>query len=289
MIPRTLALALAIAGSLALSGCGVLSDDADDGRVQVAASFYPLGFLVERIGGERVDVSVLTAPGQEPHDLELSVGQTAEVADADLVVTEQALQPVVADAARENATGTVLDVEDAVALDDGDPHFWLDPLRMTEMGLAVSEALAEVDPDHAAEYAGAASDLAQELTALHEDYLSGLADCERDTVVVSHDAFGYLARYGLDIRGIAGLSPESEPTPADLGALQQLIRDEGITTVFTETLAPAALSDTLADDAGVGTAVLDPIEGLTDETGDEDYLSIMRANLAALQEANGCR
>ena len=107
--------------------------------------------------------------------------------------------------------------------------------------------------------------------------------------MVSHDAFGYLGRYVLDFHGIAGLSPGAEPTPADLGELQALIRDEGVTTVFGETLAPRALSETLARDAGVDTAVLDPIEGLSDDTAEEDYLSLMEANLEALQEANGCR
>ncbi len=74
-----------------------------------------------------------------------------------------------------------------------------------------------------------------------------------------------------------------------LADLQRLIEDDGITTVFGERLASPRLTETLADDMGVRTAVLDPIEGLTDETADQDYLSLMRANLAALREANGCR
>jgi len=48
------------------------------------------------------------------------------------------------------------------------------------------------------------------------------------------------------------------------------------------------MAETLAADLGVETAVLDPIEGLSDETADEDYLSLMRENLTALQKANGC-
>jgi len=107
-------------------------------------------------------------------------------------------------------------------------------------------------------------------------------------VVVSHDAFSYLERFGLHIEGIAGLSPEAEPTPADLARLQDLIGSEGITTVFSERLVSQRLSQTLADDMGITTAVLDPIEGLSDETSDEDYLSLMRENLSALELANGC-
>ncbi len=106
--------------------------------------------------------------------------------------------------------------------------------------------------------------------------------------MVSHDAFGYLAPYGLHVEGIAGLSPDAEPTPADLARLQDLITTDGITTVFAERLGSQKSSQTLADDLGITTAVLDPIEGLGDETADEDYLSLMRENLAALQLANGC-
>lgn len=159
---------------------------------------------------------------------------------------------------------------------------------MADLGDAVAERLGEIDPDRADTYATNAADLRSELEALDTEFTRGLASCERSTIVVSHDAFGYLTKYGLDIEPIAGLSPDAEPTPADLGRLQQVIDDKGITTVFSERLVSPALSESLARDKGISTAVLDPIEGLSDETSDQDYLSLMRANLAALEEANGC-
>jgi zinc transport system substrate-binding protein len=116
-----------------------------------------------------------------------------------------------------------------------------------------------------------------------------LADCERTTVVVSHDAFGYLDRYGLEFEPIEGLSPGAEPTPADLARLQQLITEDGITTVFSERLASSKMADSLAGDLGLETAVLDPVEGLSDETSEDDYLSLMGQNLDALRKANGCQ
>ena len=67
-----------------------------------------------------------------------------------------------------------------------------------------------------------------------------------------------------------------------------MVEDDGITTVFSERLASPRLTQTLADDMGIETAVLDPIEGLTDETAGEDYVSLMESNLAALEKANGC-
>ncbi len=172
---------------------------------------------------------------------------------------------------------------------DVDPHFWQDPLRMATLGDAVAAALAEIDPDHADGYATRAAALRRSLETLDAAYVDGLADCVRDTVVVSHDAFGYLEKYGLEIRGVAGLSPDAEPTPADLAELQALITDSGITTVFSERLASPRLTEALAGDLGLETAVLDPVEGLTDETATEDYRSLMEQNLVVLREANRCR
>lgn len=148
--------------------------------------------------------------------------------------------------------------------------------------------LSDIDPDNADDYTANAEALRSQLEDLDHDYTSGLTSCERDVAVVSHDAFGYLERYGVHFEAIAGLTPDAEATAADQARLHEVIREEGITTVFHERLATSKLADPLAADLGIATAVLDPLEGLTDETADEDYLSLMRANLAALQKANGC-
>jgi zinc transport system substrate-binding protein len=280
---------------LGTTGCAAFSDDtAADGKVTVAAAFYPLAFVAQRVGGNDVHVTNLTQPGNEPHDLELDIKTTAEVADADLVLLEHGFQPAVDDAVAEVAEGDVLDVADVVELQDStedpgeNPHFWQDPARMATLTDAVAASLSKTDPDHAATYDANAEALVADLDQLGSEYEEGLRGCARDTIVVSHDAFTYLDRFGLTVEGIAGLSPDAEPTPADLARLQELIDSDRITTVFSERLVSPRLSQTLADDMGITTAVLDPIEGLSDETADEDYLSLMRENLAALEEANGC-
>ena len=321
----TTPLAAAALGAMALTGCGTDSDEAAaDGTLQVAAAFYHLEFVASRVGGDRVEVTTLTGPGTEPHDIELTVAQTALVGEADLVLYQDSMQPIVGDAVEQTADGATLEVEEVIDFipfaeehdhaedehaedehaeeeeeeeeehdhdhGDEDPHFWLDPARMATVAEAVASELGDIDPDHAEEYDANAAALVEELDELDAAYSEGLANCERDVVVVSHDAFGYLGdRYGLDIHGIAGLSPDAEPGPADIAELQELIDAEGVTTVFSETLVSPATAETLAQDAGVGTDVLDPLEGLSDETADEDYLSIMRSNLASLQEANGCQ
>jgi zinc transport system substrate-binding protein len=310
--------------SLLATGCNAFADDSaggGDADVTVAAAFYPLAWVAERVAGDHAGVELLTQPGGEPHDLELDIEQTATITDADLVLYEADFQPSVDDAVEQNAGGATLDAAAVVGLqpfaddehghdehgdehadeegdhheDDGhdhegdlDPHFWLDPIRMAELGDAVADQLADIDGDHADDYRANAESLRSDLEELDGELEEGLAQCERSTIVVSHDAFGYLDEYGLDVAPVAGLSPEAEPTTAVLADLQQLIEDDGITTVFSERLASPRFTEALADDAGITTAILDPIEGLSDETADEDYLSLMRENLTALRTANGC-
>jgi zinc transport system substrate-binding protein len=185
----------------------------------------------------------------------------------------------------------VLDEIDRGRRDD-DPHVWLDPVRYREVVDAVADALAEADPDRARAYRRNAARLDRELRALDADFETGLADCRSRTVLTAHDAFGWLAaRYDLDQHGVAGIEPDAEPDPDRLADLADLAEREGVTTVFTETLVSPRVARTLAREAGgLRTAVLDPLEGLDDERVEagDDYVSVMRDNLAALQEALGC-
>lgn len=327
---RSLALTSALAATALLAGCSQSgAADSDSGR-QAVAAFYPLAWVTERVAGDDWEVTNLTQPGGEPHDLELGISQTADLDEADLVVFQHDFQPAVDEAVENVSDAVLVDADEAVELrtieeqheghedehaedehsedshsdeehageehseDDGhdhgdtDPHFWQDPLLMADMADAVAEGLAEVDADGAATYRANAEELRAELEDLDAEFTEGLAACERDTVVVSHEAFGYLERYGVHFEGIAGLTPDAEPTPAVLAELEELIASEGITTVFSERLASPAMAESLASDTGVETAVLDPIEGPGDGDGATDYVALMQQNLAALQQANGC-
>jgi zinc transport system substrate-binding protein len=304
----TAALTALLAGSaLGLTACG--SDDDGTGRVQVVAAFYPLQYVAERVAGEHAEVTNLTQPGKEPHDLELAPNQVAALADADLVIYESDFQTAVDAAVDENRDGPSVDASKVVDLatvagehgdeesghdehehGEFDPHFWQDPLKMVDLTKAVAAKLAKVDPDHAADYTANAAALTRDLQVLDGEFATGLTGCKRDTVVVNHDAFEYLARYGLHLESIVGLSPDAEPTAHALAALHDLIKEDGITTVFSETLASKKSAEALAGDLDITTAVLDPLEGLTSEAEDNggNYLTVMRQNLAALQKANAC-
>lgn len=236
-----------------------------------------------------MDVTNLTPPGAEPHDLELTPREVARIEQADVVLyLSHGFQPAVSKAA-EQASGKKLDVLAGLPLhpSDGseagltaDPHVWLDPLLFARIAKTIGTALARP-----------ATPLIRDLRALDRDYRRGLRNCKRHEIVTSHAAFGYLAaRYGLQQVAITGLAPETEPSPQQLAHVVQVVRRTHATTVFFERLLSPRLAQTVAREVGAQTAVLDPIEGLTadEQKRGDTYLTVMRSNLAALRVALAC-
>lgn len=270
-----------LAAALPASGCS--------GRAPgdtVVASFYPLAYAAQQVAGKGVHVTDLTPPGAEPHDLELTARDVGRIREAALVVyVGHGFQPAVEDAI-DGRSGPSLDVlDDTSPLRVGgglDPHVWLDPIRYATVIRAIAGALG--DP-------AAADPVVRRLRALDAEYRRGLARCTRRTLVTSHAAFGYLAnRYRLRQVPLVGLAPETEPTPKALAGLVRTVRGSGATTVLTERLASPALAEAVARETGAGTAVLDPLEGLTASELDagRTYFDVMRENLAVLRKALGC-
>jgi len=313
------AVALAVAAALslpALAACsGDASDDAkNDGKLHVTASFYPLEFLAGQIGGRYVDVTDLTKPGVEPHDLELAPRQIAALSRSDVVVYLHGLQPAVDEAIKQSGVkhtvdaarltpmedhGTEVDGRHHTTGDNGsggrseddagaDPHIWLDPVRYAAVAKGVGTALEQADPAHAAVYKKNTATLVGKLDALNTEFADGLKNRISDTFVTTHAAFGYLAeRYGLVEEAINGIDPESEPSAARMKALQDLAEREHVTTVFFETLVSDKTARTMAGDLHLRTDVLDPIEGITAKSRGTDYFQVQHSNLRALQAALG--
>jgi zinc transport system substrate-binding protein len=307
MMRRLLAASAAVLLAAASAGCGdKASGFAADGRVDVVTAFYPLQFLSERVGADAVAVTQLTKPGTEPHDVELNPRQVADISDAGLVVYLKGFQPAVDEAVEQQAADRALDVGATVELltaaeDDHehvpgepkhaegatDPHVWLDPTRFATIADKLAERLGQADPARAAAYTERAATLHRELAALDTEYSTALQTCARRELVTSHTAFRYLAdRYRLTEVGITGISPESEPSPQRLAHVAEQAKATGTTTIFFETLVSPKVAETIAREVGAKTAVLDPLEGLT-EPG-TDYFSVMRSNLSALTTALGC-
>lgn len=300
---RMLVVLLSTLGLVALSACaspGTSTGVADGGRLKIVVAFYPYQFVAERIAGGTAEVQNLTSPGAEPHDLELTARQVAAVSDADLVIYERSFQAAVDEAVAQSGPDHALDTATVVPLQAGspdghgeesglDPHTWLDPTNLAKVATAVADRLSSVAPQNAATYRANATTLTTELGTLDQSFAAGLKTCRRTEFITTHAAFGYLARrYGLEQVGISGLSPDAEPSPARIAEVQKVAREHGVTTIFYETLVSPAVATSIADDLGLATDVLDPLEGITDRSRGTDYLSVMTANLAALRKANAC-
>jgi zinc transport system substrate-binding protein len=292
-----LSLVLALVGVSCTEGAA-----RDDGLTTVVASFYPLRFVAERLGGACVSVTDLTPPGVEPHDLELTPDAVESITTADVVLyLGGGFQPAIEDAIHD-AEGESIDLLGVVPTqpaeseeaEEGltvDPHVWLDPGTFDAVVTATADALDRTEAAGSCDVSRAAAELRSDLGDLDEDFRSGLERCERDIIVTTHDAFGYLASaYGLRQEAIAGLEPQGEPNPKRLAELTELVEAEGVTTILTEELVSPDVATTLAAEAGVDTAVLFTIEGLTDveAAAGEDYLSLMQDNLETLRVALDC-
>jgi zinc transport system substrate-binding protein len=302
---RALVAAVGI-GCLILTGCSNIGSrtatnqaKTDNGKLTVAASFYPLQYVTQRIAGDRASVSSLTPPGGEPHDLELTPKAVARVSDADLVVYLSGFQPSVDDAVDAEAKNHAADVAPAAALDrtlaeahEGsgtDPHFWLDPQRLRAVSALIERRLEQIDPAGASLYRANLSLLEQQLNALDGEYRTGLASCLNRDLVTSHQAFGYLAeRYRMTQIGITGNSPEEEPNPSALAKVTDFVRAHSIRTVYYEALGSPAIARTVAAETGSATVQLDPIEAITPQSQGSDYFAVMHSNLNNLREGQRC-
>ncbi|MDX2727973.1 MULTISPECIES: metal ABC transporter substrate-binding protein [unclassified Streptomyces] len=307
----------AVAGAVALGLTGLSACSTSDAaeskngdKLDVVASFYPMQFLAEEIGGTHVSVTTLTKPGVEPHDLELSPRQIGGLGDADYILYLKGIQPAVDDAIAQSGVRNSVDAAKLTTLEDhgtetggdehghahegegagADPHIWLDPVKYAEVAKGVGKSLEKADPNHAADYRTNTDALLKKLDALNASYKAGLRTTTTKTFITTHSAFGYLAeRYGLVQEGIAGIDPETEPSPARIKDIHSIAEKSNATTVFFETLASDKTAKTVAADTGLKTDVLDPLEGITAKSKGDNYIEVMQSNLAALQKALGAK
>lgn len=284
------ATALGVLAASALAGCSG-GDQAASGSatqsdaLQVQASCYPLYFIAENVVGDLGEVTNLTQSGGEPHDLELSVAQVQAMSAADLVLyLGNDFQSSVEEAV--SSTGVVaLDAMSVVPESEvrsGDSHMWLNPEYMASLTTEFAEQLTDISPENAAEIQANAEALQAELEQLDADFAAGLAEMQGATMVVTHEAFGYLTdAYQLQQLGIRGVNPEEEPSTAHLLEVADQAAAVRATTLFYDQAEDSSTANTYADLLNLQLAAINTLE-VQPESG--DYLSVMRENLSALQE-----
>ena len=317
--PKLLALAgtlFATLGITALLGCQASAPASTDSaqapegqaKVKVVASFYPMADFAQKIGGDHVEVTNLCPAGTEPHEWEPSPTDITSIEESQVFVYNGAdMEGWVKDALESVDTQKtqVVEASDGIQLRaadhshdaDGDeeaeegthdPHVWLNPENAKAEAKNIMDALVAADPDNKADYEANYEKYAQEFDELDAEFSQKLSQTKGKTIVVSHEAFGYLCdRYGLTQMPITGMDAEGEPDAQAMAQIIDFVRQNDVKVIFSEDLVSPKVAEQIANETGASCEVLNPIEGLTDDqlAQGEDYFSVMRSNLDELVSA----
>ncbi len=299
------AIALIVLASVLFTACsGKVQGTEESGKLSVYTSFYTMYDFAQKIGGDKADITVLVPDGTEPHDWEPAAADMASLQEADLflyngagmehwvedILSSLDESPLIAVEASKGIFLREGEHEEAGEAERGgmDPHVWLDPRNAKKELETIKNAFVQADAQNASYYEANYEKWASEIDALDEEFRAALSVLPKKEIVVSHEAYGYLcAAYGLTQIGIEGLTPDSEPDPGRMAEIIELAREKKVTTIFFEGLLSPDVAEAIAAETGATTAVLSPLEGLTDEERAQgaDYFSVMRKNLSALKQA----
>jgi zinc/manganese transport system substrate-binding protein len=282
--------ALAMAALSAVWGCA----EAVDGD-RIVASFSVLADLTRQILGEAGSAGVLVGPDADAHVFEPSPADAIAVSQAALFVENGlGFEPWLdrLKSASEFTGASCVASEGVEPLRIGqtiDPHAWQDVSNARRYAQNIARAVADIAPLAADAIAARATGLDQRLAMLDSDIRSLLAavPAPRRVVVTSHDAFGYFGR-AYDVRFLAplGLATDAEPRPADIAALIDQIRREGVRALFVENMADPRLLETISAETGVhigGRLYSDALSGPDGPAA--TYEAMMRHNTARIASA----
>lgn len=272
-------------------------------NISITASFYPLAFFTSQIVGDTADVYTITPAGAEPHAYEPTTRDVARIEDSALLILNGGnFEPWGDDetSALAGTDTTVIAVGEQFATntmeEDGettrDPHVWLDPVLAKKIVATILAGVVEVDPTNAVTYRANAATFESALDALHQEYVAGLANCQKKEMITSHAAFSYLAaRYGLTQVAISGISPDAEPSARTLAEVADFAQKNDVQYIFFESLVSPKFAETIAEEVGAQTLVLNPLEGLSDDeiAAGETYITVMQENLNNLRTALQCQ
>ncbi len=299
--------------SLSLPGCSkntmrIIEDKREGKRLDVYASFYPYYDFAKKIGGKSVDVHIIIPSGTEPHSFEPSAKVVAQLEEADVFIYNGAYMEPWIDKVLNLLEGKdiyLVEAGKSVELisysgDPGDessgehhhgeydPHIWVDPVNVIYISEKIKDTFISADNKNKDIYEENFNAFREELQNLDRAFKEGLKDAAERKIIVSHSAFGYLAkRYNLEQIAVAGISPHAEPSPKRLAELVKVARDNDMDHIFLEALASVKTAEILAEEANLEVLTLYIVEGLTTEQQNEgeDYISLMYKNVKTLKKA----
>lgn len=284
-------------------GCGGSGESGEagavEGAIQATTTTTHVTDMVESIGGDEVEVTALMGPGVDPHLYEASQGDIGALQEADAIFysglfLEGQLNDILIQVGQQTPT---VQVTSAIPEGDllpsrdyegqADPHVWFDPeLWLTGVGPVV-EQLSELKPDAADDFERRGEEYRDEAMEAHEYVREQMESIPEDDriLVTSHDAFNYFGEaYGFEVRGLQGLSTESEAGAGDVSELAGFLVEEEIPAIFPESsVSPRSLEavEAAARDQGWNLTVGDEL--YADAMGEPDteegtYAGMLRAN-----------
>lgn len=270
--------------------------DPDQNKIQIVTTFYPLWFLTDQIANRAAQVSNL-ARSRDIHEYEPSPQDLVQIEQADLFIFQsEQLESWTADIIPDLEDQGIETLEMMPALDlidqgsdsnDFDPHTWLDPVLAREMTDLISQKLQKIDPDNADIYQPNTLRLKNKFSQLDQDFQQSLSNCTNKQAIVSHDAFGQLAkRYDFTLYPIAGLSTEDQPSTHTMAELKNLA-NQGITYILTEESNITRFAETLAAETSLKMISINPL-GRGTLSDNKDFFDVMYDNLEALKTAFNC-
>jgi len=246
--------------------------------LRVAVCIDPLAYLVERIGGQLVDTSVLVAPGQDPHTYEPTPGQMARLAESRLYFAiglpfENRLLPRIRELSSDL---TVVDAGRGVARRGGDPHIWMSPRLARTIAGNVCDALVAADPRNTAAYRAGLDSLLADLDALDAEIAAALKPLRGRSIYVFHDAFGYFAdAYGM--RQVAIETGGREPGPRHVAELIESAKADGVRVIFVQPQFSTMSAEAIAREIGGAVVRFDPLA--------RDYIVNLRQAAMTVRDA----
>lgn len=260
------ALGLLVVASAGLAGCGDGTPSPSDGRLRVVATTTQVGAAAQEVGGDEIALTVLLKPGAEAHEFEITPPAAAAIERSDLILESGAglevwLESALAtiggrDRLRDMSAGVVLRApDDAAEASEVDPHYWLTAPNASRMVENVSDALSDARPDLASGFAARAAAYIARLDGADVEIRRLMAEIPptRRGIVTNHDALGYfIDEYGLHFVGsvFPSLDVSAEPDPAQLAALADTIRREGVAAIFSESAVNPRLARAIAEETG---------------------------------------
>ncbi|MGG3467151.1 metal ABC transporter substrate-binding protein [Neobacillus pocheonensis] len=297
---------------LVLSGCSnsvsTKNEQTSDGskKLEIVTTFYPMYYFAQKVAGSSANVELLIPNGVEPHDWEPTAKDMAKIQDADMFIynsryfetwTEKVLKSINDSNLKVIEASKGIELMDALEADEEeekhsehtsskDPHVWLSPVLAKHEVDNIAKALDQADPNNKDQFEKNATALKSQLSNLDRLYKETIDKAQKKEFVTQHAAFGYLAKqYGLKQIPIAGLSPDVEPTLGKLAELTELTKKENVKIIYFEELTSSKVAQTLANEIGAKTEVLNPLEGLTKDEQEKglDYIDVMKKNLESLK------